>query len=226
MNNTAAAVPTDLPVELWVHVLLPLLDVRDLVHMRAAQPRFLIPPDFVWRARRVLSDKELAWFVRSGITVHLLEEEITTKLKNSDYYYDDGSRSEADVVDFEAITEYKRNGKIHRDGDLPAVIITTRGGVTYRKEWRQDGLLHRENDQPAVVEMHRSFYCWRGKYHRPSGGPAMVFDDTEEEEVSYWYWHNELFGIRIGAATPVWWVKNATRPFWATGWEEKEEGGK
>jgi ribosomal protein L25 (general stress protein Ctc) len=49
------------------------------------------------------------------------------------------------------ITEYHdviwyKNGLIHRDNDLPAVIYSN--GAKY---WYQNSLWHRDNDLPAVV---------------------------------------------------------------------------
>ena len=48
-----------------------------------------------------------------------------------------------------------KNNKRHRDGDLPAIIMTS--GDKY---WFRDGLLHRDNDQPAIeyADGHKEFW--------------------------------------------------------------------
>lgn len=45
----------------------------------------------------------------------------------------------------EYYTEYWRGNKIHRDGDLPAVLIN---GV---KIWYKNGLIHRDGELPAKI---------------------------------------------------------------------------
>jgi hypothetical protein len=49
--------------------------------------------------------------------------------------------------------EHFKNGKLHRDGDQPAVIVrnATTGIVTEESYWK-DNKLHRDGDQPARIE--------------------------------------------------------------------------
>ena len=47
-------------------------------------------------------------------------------------------------------TEYYKNGLLHREGDLPAVVCYNKYGETDLK-WYKNGLLHREEDLPAVT---------------------------------------------------------------------------
>ncbi len=49
-----------------------------------------------------------------------------------------------------------KNGKLHRDGDLPAVEHVS--GI---KVWYLNGLLHRDGDLPAVVYPDGSVEYWR-----------------------------------------------------------------
>jgi antitoxin component YwqK of YwqJK toxin-antitoxin module len=42
--------------------------------------------------------------------------------------------------------EWYKNDKLHRDNDMPAMII--HNGT---QEWYQNGQLHRDNDLPAVI---------------------------------------------------------------------------
>jgi hypothetical protein len=50
---------------------------------------------------------------------------------------------------------WKKNGKLQRDGDLPAVIW-----ANGRQEWWINGELHREGDQPAVIKADGTQEWW------------------------------------------------------------------
>lgn len=63
-----------------------------------------------------------------------------------------------------------RDGKLHRDDDLPAVIEADGSQM-----WYQHGKLHRRGDRPAVVWANGSQHWWkRGMLHREDGQPAIV----------------------------------------------------
>ena len=67
-----------------------------------------------------------------------------------------------------------KNGHIHRDNDLPAVI---KGKVTEYKEWRKNGLLHRDNDLPSVIfggEFGGQYWHQEGELFRKNGNPTFV----------------------------------------------------
>jgi hypothetical protein len=49
-----------------------------------------------------------------------------------------------------------RNGKYHRDDDLPAIVFPN--GT---KEWYQDGLFHRDGDMPAVEYSNGTKYWYQ-----------------------------------------------------------------
>jgi hypothetical protein len=78
------------------------------------------------------------------------------------------------------------NGKYHRDGDLPAVMLDD--GNLY---WYQHGLYHREGDKPAVVySTGAQFWYKNGGLHRDGDKPAQVWPDGAQK----WYdgaqaWH-------------------------------------
>lgn len=74
------------------------------------------------------------------------------------------------------IYEWKdENGKLHRDGDLPAV------SHPYYLKWYRHGKLHRDGDLPAVEWCNGDKEWWKdGKRHR-KGGPAIVIDEKNEE---------------------------------------------
>ena len=60
-------------------------------------------------------------------------------------------------------------GKIHRDGDQPAVVHAIGG-----KEWYQRGKLHRDGDQPAVVHAngYKAWYQHGERMPEPSSVPV------------------------------------------------------
>jgi hypothetical protein len=50
-------------------------------------------------------------------------------------------------VDDEGNQHWFKNGKLHRDNDLPAIIWAS-GNL----EWYKNGKLHRDNDLPAIIQ--------------------------------------------------------------------------
>lgn len=74
-----------------------------------------------------------------------------------------------------------KEGKIHRDNDMPAV-------VTYNAEmWLQDNKHHRDNDLPAIIfkEGSQKWYH-HGKRHRDTG-PAIIKINGDKE-----FWKNGI----------------------------------
>jgi hypothetical protein len=78
-------------------------------------------------------------------------------------------------------TQYFKNGKLHRDDDLPAVINV----LIDRYEWYQNGKRHRNNDQPAIIDN----YCteWYHERHRDNDKPAVICNNCKK-----WYWCGKL----------------------------------
>ena len=78
---------------------------------------------------------------------------------------------------FFSIQKYQvwyKNGKRHREGDLPAIEYL--GG---RKEWYQNGQLHREGDLPAIENYDGTKEWWKnGKQHREGDLPVVVYSDS------------------------------------------------
>lgn len=67
-------------------------------------------------------------------------------------------------------TSYSKNGKCHRDGDLPA--IEYKSGT---KWWYQYGKIHRDGDLPAVVYAGGAELWYKdGKHHRDGDKPAQI----------------------------------------------------
>ncbi len=75
---------------------------------------------------------------------------------------------------------YDKEGKLHRDHDLPAVENVNGG-----KEWYQHGELHRDNDLPAIEWADgEKFWYQHGELHRDNG-PAMIRINGTQE----WFQH-------------------------------------
>ena len=66
--------------------------------------------------------------------------------------------------------EWFRNGKLHREGDQPAVIFAS--GTL---EWYTKGLLHRGGDHPARIRADGT-QVWfiNGELHRDGDQPAVM----------------------------------------------------
>ena len=71
-----------------------------------------------------------------------------------------------------------KNGKVHRSGDLPAV--TSQNGTA---EWWKHGKRHRDGDLPAVIDVGSRDWYKHGKRHRDGDLPAIIWSDGAQE----WY---------------------------------------
>jgi antitoxin component YwqK of YwqJK toxin-antitoxin module len=76
--------------------------------------------------------------------------------------------------------EYYKNGVLHRDGDLPAVINYRKNGIVNYKHYYDDGKLNRDGDLPAVLTYHpEGTLAYEGYYknwlmHRDGGLPSGI----------------------------------------------------
>ena len=78
--------------------------------------------------------------------------------------------------------EWYRNGKLHRDGDLPAIVWKNGG-----KEWYKNGKYHRDGDLPAIEYADGDKYWWKnGKLHRDGDLPAIEYAKGKKYK-KYWY---------------------------------------
>ena len=74
-----------------------------------------------------------------------------------------------------------REGKKHRDGDLPAVIWTSGS-----QEWYKEGKQHRDHDRPAEIWADDTQWWYRdGLRHRDGDQPAIIEADGSQE------WHKD-----------------------------------
>ena len=77
-----------------------------------------------------------------------------------------------------------KNGCLHRDGDLPAVISGD------REEWWVNDKRHREGDLPALINGNYSAWFRNGELHREGDLPAVIDLDSNRQE-----WYKE--GIKV-----------------------------
>ena len=72
-----------------------------------------------------------------------------------------------------------KNGKLHRDGDMPALV-----SISGLQAWYKDGKLHRDNDMPAIVHVNGDKeWVKDGYWHRDGDLPAIVYASGAME----WY---------------------------------------
>ena len=105
---------------------------------------------FIIHCDTVISDEQIEMFHSNNIKYKLLE------IIDVSMYYDNVS--------------YLRNGKLHRDNDLPAVI-TEEGDQT----WYKNGFKHRDNDLPAKINANGDKYWYQNGFHyRDNDLPAII----------------------------------------------------
>lgn len=75
------------------------------------------------------------------------------------------------VIHADGVKEWWKNGKYHRNGDGPAIIYPS--GT---KEWWKNGERHRDGDKPAVIRADEVKEWWKnGERHRDSDKPAIIY---------------------------------------------------
>jgi antitoxin component YwqK of YwqJK toxin-antitoxin module len=95
---------------------------------------------------------------------------------------------------------YYKNGKLHRNGDLPAKISFSEDGNRNSEEWYRLGQLHR-NKGPARIGYHDNGeiyyleFLTNGKYNRENTDLPSMIEYTEENELKYEAWFN--YGVLI-----------------------------
>jgi hypothetical protein len=84
-----------------------------------------------------------------------------------------------------------RNRRLHRDGDLPAVVMFTHTGRPRYRAWYRHGRQHRERDKPAVISSDgaRSWYI-NGRQYRKGGLPTFAMG-----KVKMWHRDGEIHRI-------------------------------
>ena len=91
---------------------------------------------------------------------------------------------------------YNADGKLHRDNG-PAAIWYENGQIT-TECWFRDGKLHRDGDLPAVIfyengQIIRERWYRDDKQHRDDG-PAVIWYKNGQKTREYWYRNGNLSG--------------------------------
>lgn len=105
------------------------------------------------------------------------------------------------MEDWHTFKSWYKNGKLHRDDDLPAIEYTDGHKMWYKndeihrdgdlpaieyangsKKWYKDGLLHRDGDLPAVEYYEDGDKMWykNGVLHRDGDNPAIEYTYKKE----------------------------------------------
>lgn len=95
--------------------------------------------------------------------------------------------------------KWYKDGKLHRDNDLPAIIEIFDNEKLFHEAWYMNGKRHRKYNHASVFYYHHSngkkFESWwkNGELHREEG-PAYIeyFEDDNVEKESWW-----LNGVKI-----------------------------
>jgi len=112
--------------------------------------------NFTIDCKKIMSDKKKQWFKLRNIRLNLLE---TFEIKNDGYQC------------------WYKNGKLHRDNDLPAIITPNE-----KKYWYKNGVRHRDNDLPAVILANGDqFWYQNGKLHRDNDLPAIIYANGDQK---------------------------------------------
>ena len=105
--------------------------------------------------------------------------------------------------------EWYFNGKLHREGDMPAIIwangtqlwcfedrLHREGGMPAvmradgTQMWYFNGKLHREGDMPAMIWANGTqMWYFEGRLHREGGKPAVIDADGSQE----WYFEGRFY---------------------------------
>ena len=86
--------------------------------------------------------------------------------------------------------KWYRYGKLHRDGDLPAVVMLTNTGRPRYRAWYRDGKQHREGGLPAVISNHARSWYINGRRYRKGGLPTSVMG-----KVKMWHRGGDMYRV-------------------------------
>ncbi len=101
------------------------------------------------------------------------------------YYFKSGKLDNDDgpTITLDGAQYWYKEGQLHRDGDLPAIIYTMGTQV-----WCKHDKLHRDGDQPAIIHADGAkVWCKHDKYHRDGDLPAVIHADGAQA----WYKHDK-----------------------------------
>ncbi len=99
-------------------------------------------------------------------------------------------REDGPAIVSDNTTIYVKDGIIHRDDNKPAIEVNI-NYLYGRQEWRKEGKLHREGDLPAIEHVNGSKEWYKdGDLHR-DGGPAIDHIDGTQQWLKHNKFHRE-----------------------------------
>lgn len=142
--------------------------------------------NLIIRCTTIVDDSIVDWFKKHKIQLKFIETIIHDKY-NKEMWYRNGKLHRDN--DLPALIRHNgnllwyQNGKLHRDNDEPAVIQSVGSQV-----WYQNGKKHRDNDLPSVININCSVWYQNGEKHRDNDLPAIVYKNG----VKIWYRNGKL----------------------------------
>lgn len=96
---------------------------------------------------------------------------------------------------------YMKDGKAHRDGDLPAMESPDGD-----QHWMRNGYLHRDGDLPAVVDKYDGYIAWYKHSVQTRDGylPARIYNTGTK----CWIYNNQMY-MRFDGITKTYSVVDA-----------------
>jgi hypothetical protein len=137
--------------------------------------------NFIVDCKEIVTDNIIKWFELKNIKFKLLEK--YENINGYQYWFKNGKIHRDNDLPAAIYSNgdqcWYKNGKKHRDNDLPAEIYAN--GYQF---WYKNGLIHRDNDLPAVIfPSGHQYWYQNGKKHRDNDLPAEITSIGD----LYWY---------------------------------------
>ena len=136
--------------------------------------------NFIINAKVILTDEQIEWFETRNIKLKLLETYkniygVKFWCKNGKQHRDNDLPA---VILANGDQHWYKNGNLHRDNDLPAVIMANGD-----QKWFKDGKCHRDNDLPAVIRVNGDQLWFKDEILHRDNGPAVIIENGDQ----LWY---------------------------------------
>ena len=137
--------------------------------------------NFIVDCKEIVADNIIKWFKLKNIKLKLLETYYN--INGHQYWYKNGKEhreNDMPAVIYSTGSQFwYKNGLKHRDNDLPAAIYSNGD-----RHWYKNGLRHRDNDLPAVISSNGDQEWYKnGQEHRDNDLPAVIYSNGYQE----WY---------------------------------------
>ena len=135
--------------------------------------------------KSIVDDEVVLWFQEMHIYLKLME--ITIEIDDRILWFKNGKLHRDDdlpaVLWLDGTRAWYQNGETHRDNDKPAFI-----NPWGDQHWYQNGLRHRENDLPASIYVYgQTIWYFNGQKHRENNLPAVIYFNGDKE----WWYHDK-----------------------------------